>query len=123
MLDNINNFRKINGKTPLCLNYKLMTSAQLHSVDQANNNTMSHTGSNGSTMTDRINATGFNWNTIGENVAYGYTDIPSVMLAWENSPSHRENMLGNFNMVGFGMFNNYWTQNFGLSYTESCFLD
>ena len=37
-----------------------------------------------------------NANTVSENVAYGFSSAESVVYAWLNSPSHRENIEGDF---------------------------
>jgi uncharacterized protein YkwD len=37
-----------------------------------------------------------NANIVSENVAYGFSSAESVVNAWLNSPSHRENIEGNF---------------------------
>ncbi len=34
--------------------------------------------------------------TVSENVAYGYSSAQAVINAWLNSPSHRENIEGNY---------------------------
>lgn len=58
----------------------------------------------------------------GENVAY--TNDPDdiankVVNGWINSPGHRKNLLGNFNVCSIGVYKNsegfwYLTQLFGL---------
>lgn len=61
--------------------------------------------------------TRFGW--MGENIAYGYPDAPSVMEAWLNSSGHRANILRpQFTHVGIGVKRDasgrrYWVQNFG----------
>jgi uncharacterized protein YkwD len=40
---------------------------------------------------------------VGENVAYGYNTAESVVNAWLNSPSHRDNIEGNYTHAGFGI--------------------
>ncbi|TYA56374.1 CAP domain-containing protein [Formosa maritima] len=35
-------------------------------------------------------------NTVSENVAYGFTSAESVVNAWINSDSHRENIIGDY---------------------------
>ena len=40
---------------------------------------------------------------VGENVAYGYNTAESVVNAWLNSPSHRDNIEGNYTHSGFGI--------------------
>ncbi len=55
--------------------------------------------------------------TVGENVAYGYTNAEELVNAWLNSPSHRNIIEGPFNYSGFGILKNnkgqyYFTQLF-----------
>ena len=55
--------------------------------------------------------------TVGENVAYGYTNAEELVNAWLNSPSHRNIIEGPYNYSGFGILKNnkgqyYFTQLF-----------
>ncbi|KAE9211097.1 hypothetical protein PF004_g16019 [Phytophthora fragariae] len=58
MLNAVNKQGTANGLAKLCMNKKLQTAAQGHSSDMAAKNYMSHTGSDGSTMSQRITAAG-----------------------------------------------------------------
>lgn len=40
---------------------------------------------------------------VGENVAFGYNTAEAVVNAWLNSPSHRDNIEGNYTHTGFGI--------------------
>jgi hypothetical protein len=118
--------RQKQGLTPLSLSTQLGTAAQLHAEDMAQYNFMSHTGSNGSTMVDRVVATGYSYLTLGENVAAGQTSAASVINAWMNSEGHRANILNpNFTEIGFGYayvntgYQHYWVQVFGKPTTSS----
>lgn len=82
MLRLVNAARARRRLPPVCLNSKLNAAAQAHAVDQARMRRMSHTGSNGSSMSSRIDAAGYNWMALGENVAWGYTTVRSVFIAW-----------------------------------------
>ncbi len=120
MLLRINAERVAVGAAPLELCGRLTTAAQAHSDDQAATGTMSHVGSNGSTMTQRVEATGYiGWSSLAENVAAGYPDANSVMDGWMNSAGHRTNLLSTSSAhVGLGRATSgsgrlYWTQNFG----------
>lgn len=94
--------RRVNAR-PLVLNDKLTAAAQRHAQDMATSRRMSHTGSDGSTMRSRIDATQYNWSTIGENVAMGQPTAAAVMAAWMNSPGHRQNILNPaFTELGVG---------------------
>ena len=98
---------------------RLSAAAQAHSNDMASADTMSHTGTDGSTPGDRVSRYGFQWTEVGENIAYGYDSLGHVMEAWMNSNGHRANILGQqFQMFGAGVAQGsdgllYWTQDFG----------
>lgn len=122
MLGRINAERSAAGAAPLSLCSTLMTAAQRHSEDQAAHSTMSHVGSNGSTMSQRVQSAGYlGWSSLGENVAAGYPSVTSVMGGWMGSTGHRANLLStSFQHVGVGRAASgsgtlYWTQNFGRS--------
>ncbi|MGB3200222.1 MAG: CAP domain-containing protein [Nodosilinea sp.] len=113
----VNAERQRANVSPLVLNEKLATAAQRHSQDMATSRRMSHTGSDGSTMRSRIDATQYAWSTIGENVAMGQPTAAAVMTAWMNSPGHRQNILNPaFTELGVGQATGggrlYWTQLF-----------
>jgi uncharacterized protein YkwD len=116
-------------------NDKLYDAAYMHSNDLAETDTFSHTGSGtqsdiaaqrlhpgvGSTVTERIEYTGYVWSRNGENIAAGYGTMESTMIAWLNSPGHCANIMSpNFKEVGMALviktnsqYYDYWTQDFG----------
>lgn len=117
MLNNLNSVRRSAGQPPLRTNNRLNNAAQRHSDDMARNQFMSHTGSDGSTMGQRITATGYSFSRAGENVARGQRDVSGVMNSWVNSPGHYGNIIGQFTEVGFGLATDRdgrrsWTQKF-----------
>jgi uncharacterized protein YkwD len=57
------------------------------------NNLFSHTGTNGSSVGDRLTATGYVWSTVGENIAAGHADLASVVKGWLDSPGHCVNVM------------------------------
>ena len=68
------------------------------------NNAFSHAGANGSTVGDRLTATGYVWQTVGENIAAGYPDLASVMAGWVDSPGHCVNLMnGQFTDLGVSL--------------------
>ena len=122
MLASVNAQRAAVGASPLTLCGHLWTAAQNHSDDQAAHSTMTHTGSDGSSLGDRANRAGYvGWTALGENVAAGQASVDSVMTAWMNSSGHRANLLSTtYVHVGFGRTASsggtlYWTQDFGRS--------
>ncbi|KAF4141457.1 Cysteine-rich secretory protein family [Phytophthora infestans] len=127
MLASVNAQRAAEGLPALCLNTKLMAASMRHSTDMASKNFMSHTGSDGSTMSMRVTAAGYKWTRVAENVAAGQSSVATVMTAWMNSAGHRANILGDYTMFGTAYaynsgstYKHYWTQNFGKGSTESC---
>ncbi|KAG3127346.1 hypothetical protein PI124_g22055, partial [Phytophthora idaei] len=127
MLASVNAQRAAQGLPALCMNTKLMAASMRHSTDMAVNNFMSHTGSDGSTMSMRVTAAGYKWTRVAENVAAGQSSVAAVMTSWMNSPGHRANILGDYTMFGTAYaynigstYKHYWTQNFGKGSTEAC---
>jgi len=70
---------------PLSWDAKLTAAATRHSLDMAAHNNMSHVGSDGSTVVERVNDAGYSWQGIGENVAANYHDIADVVDGWMGS--------------------------------------
>ena len=113
------------GLQPLTLDLQLVDAAQDHSNDMAQDDFFSHTGADGSTVGSRVTDTGYQYSTVGENIAAGQTTAAEVVEGWMNSPGHRANILnGNFTEIGIGYeylandtgsvnYNHYWTQVFG----------
>ncbi|RAO27534.1 Non-specific serine/threonine protein kinase [Micromonospora noduli] len=116
VVDLVNAERAKAGCKALSIDDKLMTAAQRHSQDQADNQNMSHTGSDGSNAGTRLDRVGYTWRTYGENVAWNQKTPAAVMDAWMNSSGHRANILNcAFTEIGVGIANSngpYWTQVF-----------
>lgn len=95
-------------------NNLLETASVRHAKDMATTKIFSHTGSDGSTMATRINATGYKWLSISENIAYGYTSLTAVMAGWTKSAGHCKNMMSaSVTEMGAARNANYWVQDFG----------
>lgn len=78
---------------PLAWNSLLAQAAAGHSQDMAANNYFSHTGRNGSSMVDRVNATGYAWSNLAENIAAGYPSVTAVVDGWMASDGHCKNLM------------------------------
>jgi uncharacterized protein YkwD len=88
------------------------------------NDFFSHVGSNGSTFTERIEATRYQWSNAAENIAAGYSSPEAVVEGWMNSQGHRDNILNcALREIGVGYYylandtgevnyRHYWTQVF-----------
>jgi len=125
MIASVNAQRSAAGLGPVERCGALERAAQAHSEDQAAASTMTHTGSDGSSLRTRVDRSGYaGWRGLAENVAAGQSDITTVMGSWMNSPGHRANLLnGSYTHIGVGRAPGgtgalYWTQVFGL--TGSC---
>jgi len=92
-------------------NHLLEQAARRHSEDMSRNNHFDHVGTDGSTFTRRIEEAGYRFEAAGENIAYGYISIVSVMTGWKNSPGHCKVMMDpNLTEMGAAKVNEYWTQ-------------
>ena len=101
---------------PLSLDHKLTEAAVNHAIDMSTNNYFSHDSPNGRKLKDRVDATKYNWRTIGENIAHGHKSGKDVVAGWIKSPGHCKNVMNpEFKNIGIGMKNNYWVQVFGTS--------
>lgn len=131
----INQRRRNNGcTTDLVISAKLKQAADRHSADMAMHDFFSHTGSDGSSMVDRIVQTGYNYSMLAENIAAGYSTPQQVVDGWMNSDGHRANILNcSLRETGIGYYYQsndqpnvkssagkaggpyyyYWTQDFG----------
>ena len=116
----INEQRTEHGLPKLAPSDKLDRSAQGWTDSMVNSDEFTH----GSAFMDRISATGFDWTTVGENIATGYETPSSVVRAWMNSPGHCANVLDpSYREVGTGLSARRiprastevgtWTQDFG----------
>jgi uncharacterized protein YkwD len=88
---------------PVSWSDTLAMAAYLHSEDMALNDFFSHTGSDGSSVGQRISRQGYPWRTFGENIAVGYPTVSSVIQAWLGSEGHCRNIMEpSFTEIGAG---------------------
>jgi hypothetical protein len=120
LLNRINALRRQNGLTPLELNDALNAAAQRHSQDMANTSNVDHTGSDGSTPEQRIDAAGYApRHTWGENIyGGGISTVDNAWAFWTGSVVHRANLLNErYREVGIGVVvganGTYYTLTFG----------
>jgi len=122
----INEYRDEHGLGSLQISQKLGAAAKFHSADMASNNYFSHILHDGSTWSQNIQSTGYDYNTYrGENIAAGNYYADYAFTQWVNSPIHNANMLNpDFTVIGIGLVSSdssdwiyYWTTTFG-GYTD-----
>jgi len=114
----VNVERTLRGLRPLSVHPKLVRAAESHALDQRNRScqNLSHTGSDGSRMTDRVNRTGYQWSRLAENIACGYANAAAAMNGWMNSAGHRRNILNpDLTQIGVSLERSddgatYWVQ-------------
>lgn len=71
----------------------LQDAAQRHACDNAATLTMSHSGSDGSNLGQRLDRVGYDWRSANENIGKGFADAGRAFGWWMNSPGHRRNIL------------------------------
>ena len=99
---------------PLKWNNQLEKAAKAHAEDMKRNNFFDHRGSNGSKFSERIEKTGYNWSSVGENIYWGDTSARKAFLGWKKSPSHCQTMMsGSYKEMGAASSGTYWVQDFG----------
>lgn len=129
MLNLVNDERSSRGFNALCFNGKLNMAAQEHSDDMVTNNFFSHKDLNGDLPKQRMAEAGYqNAKRSGENIAINRS-VKKAHDAWMASAGHKRNILNpDFQHMGLGRTvkqngNNaqeYYTQTFGRSPTETC---
>ncbi len=95
---------------PVSWNDTLETVAIKHSQDMNANNKLSHTGSNGSFVDERITAEGYVYTFYAENLLKGGATEEEALKAWKESATHCENLMDpKINEIGVGTAGPYWT--------------
>ena len=113
-LNEINSFRRQNGRAALSYNVKLESAARRLATDMYNKGYFSHTDSSGHDGGWRITNAGYRWSRWGENIARGFANWHDAIVAWEKSPEHRANLLNPYlKDIGLGSKGKYWVQDFG----------
>ena len=103
----------------LVVSRKLQAAALTHAKDMAARKKMTHTGSDGKRVADRILAEGYRYRRAGENIATGRFNVERLMKGWMDSPPHKRNILGSFSQIGVAYATaedgkRYWCVTFGL---------
>ncbi|MFF8262274.1 CAP domain-containing protein [Streptomyces virginiae] len=88
VLELVNQARKDAGCAPLTSDPKVQAAAQ----EYANDTTTSHTGSDGSTIPDRLKKAGATFNAYAENIAWGSGDEKTHVDGWLKSSWHAPNI-------------------------------
>lgn len=104
LLESTNNERQTNNQSQLAISPKLNQAAQAKAEDMVARNYWSHDTPEGQKPTIFADVVGYGFDSVAENLAYGFNDSSQAVKGWLNSPSHRGNLLnGNYTEVGFGI--------------------
>jgi uncharacterized protein YkwD len=135
LLERINSFRaaprrcgsqRFDAAEPLVWNERLAQAAAGHANDMARGAFLSHTGRDGRDIDERVEAAGYAWTSVGENIAGGPNTVQAVMAGWQASPGHCANLMNpNFRDVGVACvavplnerrpYDRYWAMSLGRS--------
>lgn len=113
-----NEERRKAGLESLLPNRKLFEAARAHAGNMAKHNKMTHK-LDGKDVAARVEARGYRYFLVGENVASGQETPDAAMASWMRSSGHRANILRReFTEIGVGVAHNdegepYYVQNFG----------
>ncbi len=113
----LNAYRERNGLSPVTIDERLTRAAERQSREMAARDTMGH--SVAGRLPARVEAVGYDWAAMAENLGRGYPSYASAMEGWIGSPSHRVNLLNErVTHVGVAAARDtrsgrlYWTQIF-----------
>jgi uncharacterized protein YkwD len=102
VLQLVNEYREKKNLQPLKMMDGIVDEAEKHSQDMAAKKVgFGHGGFDA--RYQRILKGVPRTNSVAENVAYGNVSVKEIVKGWINSPGHRHNMEGNFNMTGIGV--------------------
>lgn len=116
ILSEVNDYRKKKGLAPLRSNAVVATEASLHSQAMARKQVAFGHGGYGGRV-KRISSRLEGLVGSAENVAVGTMSAAEVVKRWINSPTHRKNIEGPYNLTGIGVSKDvtgrfYYTQLF-----------
>lgn len=116
ILQEVNQYRKKKGLSPLKDNAVIATEASVHSQAMARKQVAFGHGGYGARV-KRISQRLEGIVGSAENVAVGNMSAEEVVKRWINSPTHRKNIEGSYNLTGIGVSKDvmgrfYYTQLF-----------
>ena len=74
-------------------NDALAAAAAAHAKDMAERNYFDHVSPDGGTPADRVSAQGYDWRTVGENIAAGQRSVAEAVDGWVASDDHCANLM------------------------------
>jgi uncharacterized protein YkwD len=116
-----NDARAKNGRPRFVTSTKLMEAARIHAQQMAQYQRQEHTisGAPYPTLQSRLEAVGYSYSSVAENIAWNHPDARSTVNGWMSSSGHRANILdAQLIEMGAAMARSsrgeeYWIQVFG----------
>ena len=106
VLQDTNQEREKLGLEPLVLNEELNQAALTKAQDMFNEQYWAHVSPDGKEPWDFIKGAGYVYKYAGENLARDFDNSGEMVVAWMNSPTHRENIVNpNFTQMGLAVVN------------------
>ena len=99
LINDVRNSKRRCGKErfspagPVKWNNKLAIAALTQARDMAMSDMLGHTGSDGSSVRDRVEKVGYSWQIVAENIAAGRQTSEAVVSLWLASPGHCANLM------------------------------
>lgn len=111
LLAAINRTRTAHGCAALAFDAKLMRAAEIHSQDMADHDVLTHDGSDGSDLSERVLREGYVYAYVGEAIAFWKEASPGKVLElWLASQGHERILLNcNAEEGGAAFVEGYWT--------------
>lgn len=104
LVEMTNQERKASGLAPLTVNPKLEEAAYLKAQDMMGKDYFSHQSPTGVKPWDWLKKVNYKYKYAGENLAIGFLDSEEIIKAWDESSSHRANLLNsNYQEIGIAV--------------------
>jgi uncharacterized protein YkwD len=116
ILADVNAYRKQRHLQPLKMDARISKQAQIHSINMAQHR-LPFGHINFLKRVHIVHKEIKNSGAASENVAYNYKDAHDVVKNWLQSPGHKRNIVGNYDLTGLGIARDakgrmYFTQMF-----------
>lgn len=93
---------------------KLELSATLHARQMMRYHFFEHYSKGGKNIGERVQAVGYPWRTVGENLARGQRSVAEVIEDWMESPKHCHLLMNpKFEEMGAAHVGEYWVLHMG----------
>lgn len=104
LVDAMNRERAAHGLAPLRLDRRLSMAAEDRIDDMFKNSYFDHVAPDGTQPFVWAGRRGYNYRTMGENLAVGYRTSANLVEGWMGSEGHRKNILGSrFEEIGIAI--------------------